>query len=100
MLAGQDLTFIDTLYVSLLGILVVFSALVALDLAVMIIGKVINAIQGAGKNAASMAAPVKSAPAVSDEADKELLAVLASVIAEDLGVATDQFRITSVTEIK
>ena len=53
MLAGQDLTFIDTLYVSLLGILVVFSALVALDLAVMIIGKVINAIQGAGKNAAA-----------------------------------------------
>ena len=40
MLAGQDLTFVDTLYVSLLGISVVFSALVALDLAVMIIGKI------------------------------------------------------------
>ena len=58
MLAGQDLTFIDTLYVSLLGISVVFSALVALDLAVMIIGKIINAIQGAGANAASKAAPI------------------------------------------
>lgn len=99
MLAGQDLTFIDTLYVSLLGIVVVFAALVALDLAVLIIGRVINMIQGTAKNAASKA-PVKSAPAVSDEADKELLAVLASVIAEDLGVACDQFRITSVTEIK
>ena len=39
MLAGQDLTFVDTLYVSLLGIIVVFSALVALDIAVLIIAR-------------------------------------------------------------
>lgn len=42
----------------------------------------------------------KAAPAVSDEADKELLAVLMATIGDDLGLPTDKFKILSVTEVK
>ena len=37
---------------------------------------------------------------VSDEPQKEVLAVLMATIGEDLGCPPDQFRIKSVTEVK
>ena len=51
-------------------------------------------------DAKAPAAAQKAAPAVSDEADKELLAVLMATIGDDLGLPTDKFKILSVTEVK
>ena len=99
MLHGQTITMAEGLIISALGLTVVFLALVSLSIAIMISGKIIGAIEGKAKPAATKAMPA-AAPVVNDEADKEMLAVLASVIAEDLDVSPDEFRITSVTEMR
>ncbi len=91
------MSFGQSVIVSLLGMSIVFLALIVLALAIMIISKILQAIikDNSQKPAAAAAAPV-----VSDEADKELLAVLMATIGEDLGLPTDQFKIVSVTELK
>lgn len=85
----------QSIVVSLLGLSIVFLALIALALAVVIISKILSvAIKDNTQK------PAAAAPAVSDEADKENLAVLMATIGEDLGLPTEQFRIVSVTELK
>lgn len=87
----------QSLIVSLLGLSVVFLTLIVLALAIIVISKLLNTfIKDGGKKPAA-AAP---APVISDEADKETLAVLMAVIGEDLGLPTNQFMIKSVTELK
>ena len=69
----------QSVIVSLLGLSVVFLALICLALAIMVISKILRSV-------------------VSD--DKELLAVLMATIGDDLGLPTDKFKILSVTEVK
>ena len=88
----------QSVIVSLLGLSVVFLALICLALAVTVISKILRSVISDGAKATT-AAPA-AAPAVSDEADKELLAVLMATIGDDLGLPTDKFRILSVTEVK
>ncbi len=97
MFSGDYMSIGEALIYSLLGLTVVFLALISLSVAIIISSKIIRAIEGAAGH--TKAAP-KAAPAVSDEEDKELLAVLASVICEDLGAGPDEIRITSVTELR
>ena len=80
------------------GLSVVFLALICLALAIMVISKILRSVVSDGAKAP--AAAQKAAPAVSDEADKELLAVLMATIGDDLGLPTDKFKILSVTEVK
>ena len=80
----------QSVIVSLLGLSVVFLALICLALAIMVISKILRSVVSDGAKA----------PAVSDEADKELLAVLMATIGDDLGLPTDKFKILSVTEVK
>ena len=84
--------------VSLLGLSVVFLALICLALAIMVISKILRSVVSDGAKAP--AAAQKAAPAESDEADKELLAVLMATIGDDLGLPTDKVKILSVTEVK
>ncbi len=96
MYTAETMSIGTSLIYSLLGLTVVFLALISLSVAIIISSKVIRAIEGkAGQTKAAPAAPAKS-----DEEDKELLAVLASVISEDLGSGPDEIRITSVTELR
>ena len=83
----------QSVIVSLLCFSVVFLAL-----AIMVISKILRSVVSDGAKAP--AAAQKAAPAVSDEADKELLAVLMATIGDDLGLPTDKFKILSVTEVK
>ncbi len=86
----------ESLLISLLGITVVFMVLVILDLAVMVISKVVRMLTGAAGT------QTKSAPAgaaVNAEGDSELLAILASAISDDLGITPDQLRIKSIRQI-
>ena len=85
------------LVVSVSGLAVVFIMLLILMFAIAIISGVVGSVAGTKKAAP---APVAAAPVVNDEADKELLAVLAATIAEDLGAQPDEFQITKVTEIR
>ena len=87
----------QSLIISAMGISVVFLALVSLALAIIVISKILGAVI---KDAPKPAAAPAPAPVVSDEPQKETLAVLMATIGEDLGLPTDQFQITSVTEIK
>ena len=84
----------QSVIVSLLGLSVVFLALICLALAIMVISKILRSVVSDGAKAPA------AAPAVSDEADKELLAVLMATIGDDLGLPTDKFKILSVTEVK
>lgn len=88
----------QSLIISAMGISVVFLALVSLALAIIVISKILGSV--IKDNAQKPAAAPAPAPVVSDEPQKETLAVLMATIGEDLGLPTDQFQITSVTEIK
>ena len=77
----------QSVIVSLLGISVVFITLVTLALAIILISKILRSI-------------IKdAAPVVSDEADKETLAVLMATIGMDLELPADQFKIVNVKEL-
>lgn len=96
----STMSFGDSLLISVMGISVVFLALIALALAIIVISKLLGSIvKDAPQKPAAAPAPAP-VPVVSDEPDKEMLAVLMSTVAEDLGLPTDQFRIKSVTELK
>ena len=86
------------LVVSVSGLAVVFIMLLILMFAIAIISSVVGSIAGTKKQQPVKAAA--AAPVVNDETDKELLAVLAATIAEDLGSQPDEFQIRKVTEIR
>ena len=88
----------QSLIISAMGISVVFLALICLSLAIIVISKILGSFSG--KTAQKTAAAPAPAPVVSDEPQKEVLAVLMATIGEDLGCPPDQFRIKSVTEVK
>ena len=88
----------QSLIISAMGISVVFLALICLSLAIIVISKILGSVTG--KAAQKPAAAPAPAPVVSDEPQKEVLAVLMATIGEDLGCPPDQFRIKSVTEVK
>ena len=75
----------QSVIVSLLGISVVF----------ILISKILRSII---KDGAQKPAPA-AAPVVSDEADKETLAVLMATIGMDLELPADQFKIVNVKEL-
>ena len=87
----------QSLIVSLLGISIVFLTLMVLSLAIILISRALGAFI---KDSAPKPAVAAPAPVVSDEADKEVLAVLMATIGEDLGTTPDRFRILNVTELK
>ena len=89
------MTFADSIIISLVGLLVVFSALAVLAIAVIIISKVIGTLfkESAPKAAAAVAAP---APAI----DEESYAVLLAAVSEEARLSGEQFRVTSIKELK
>lgn len=91
----STMSFPESIVISALGLSVVFVTLVALALAIIIISKLLRSI--IRDDVKKPAAPVQ--PAVSDEADKETLAVLMAVIGTDLDLPPDQFKIVNVKEI-
>ena len=85
----------DAVSMSVLGITVVFSALVTLAIAIVIISKILGMIvktEGA-KPAAAAAAPVE--PGI----DEETYAVLLAVMNEEARQQGTQFRVTSIKEL-
>lgn len=96
MWTGQEMTLVDGLMISAVGLLVVFAALAALAIAVIIISKIINT---AVKDKAPKQAAVAAAPAPAPALDEESYAVLLAAISEEARLSGEEFRVTSIKEL-
>ena len=96
MWTGQAMTFMDSVVISLLGILVVFTALACIAVSIVIISKVINAIIKPEAPKAAVAAAAAPAPAI----DEEAYAVLVAAVTEEARLSGDgDVRVVSIKEL-
>ena len=96
----------EALLVAFCGILVVFAMLAMLMLVIIVISKVVAAIEGKRKPAAAPApkkaaapAPKKAAPAAPAVDEGELVAVMMAAVAEESGMPMGSFQITNVAPV-
>ena len=96
MWTGQTMTFMDSMVISLLGILVVFTALACIAVSIVIISKVINAIVKPEAPKAAVAAAAAPVPAI----DEEAYAVLVAAVTEEARLSGDgDVRVVSIKEL-
>ena len=96
MWTGQAMTFMDSLVISALGIMVVFTALACIAISIVIISKVINAIIKPEAPKAAVAAAAAPAPAI----DEEAYAVLVAAVTEEARLSGDgDVRVVSIKEL-
>ena len=96
MWTGQTMTFMDSLVISALGIMVVFTALACIAISIVIISKVINAIIKPEAPKAAVAATAAPAPAI----DEEAYAVLVAAVTEEARLSGDgDVRVVSIKEL-
>ena len=96
MWTGQTMTFMDSVVISLLGILVVFTCLACIAISIVIISKVINAIIKPEAPKAAVAAATAPAPAI----DEEAYAVLVAAVTEEARLSGDgDVRVVSIKEL-
>lgn len=93
MWTGQEMTFLDSVMISAVGILVVFSALASLAIAIVIISKILKLFDKTEVPKAAVAAA--PAPAI----DEESYAVLLAAISEEARLSGEEFRVTSIKEL-
>ena len=87
------MTMADAVLISAVGLLVVFTALAVLAIAITIISKILGSmIKTEAPKAAAAAAPV---PAI----DEESYAVLLAAVSEEARLSGEEFRVTSVKEL-
>ncbi|MGW8115548.1 OadG family protein [Caproicibacterium sp. NSD3] len=87
--------------VSLMGMAVVFLSLIALDLAIMIVSKIVNSTQKNEETApATSAAPAAPAAPVASSANDETYAVLMAAACEEAHASPDTIQIKEIKEIK
>ena len=97
MWGAQPMTFMDSLVISALGLLVVFAALAIIAVSIVIISKVINAIV---KPEAPKAAPAVAAAAPVPAIDEEAYAVLVAAITEEARLSGEgDVRVVSIKEL-
>ena len=96
MWTGQTMTFMDSLVISALGIMVVFTALACIAVSIVIISKVINTIIKPEAPKAAVAAAAAPAPAI----DEEAYAVLVAAVTEEARLSGDgDVRVVSIKEL-
>ncbi|MBQ2250707.1 MAG: OadG family protein [Lachnospiraceae bacterium] len=96
MWTGQTMTFMDSVVISLLGILVVFTCLACIAVSIVIISKVINAIIKPEAPKAAVAAAAAPVPAI----DEEAYAVLVAAVTEEARLSGDgDVRVVSIKEL-
>ena len=96
MWTGQTMTFMDSVVISLLGILVVFTCLACIAVSIVIISKVINTIIKPEAPKAAVAAAAAPAPAI----DEEAYAVLVAAVTEEARLSGDgDVRVVSIKEL-
>lgn len=96
MWTSNSMTFGESLVASAMGFMIVFLVLVFLALVITVFAKVLNATSGK-KQAAPAAAP--AAPAVPEKDDSEIVAIVTSVICEELGADPSELCISGIREV-
>lgn len=87
--------------VSVMGMAVVFLSLIALDLAIMIVSKIVNSTQKNKETAPTApAAPVAPAAPAASSANDETYAVLMAAACEEAHASPDTIQIKEIKEIK
>ena len=94
----------EALLVAVSGLLIVFVMLAMLMAVILVISKIVAAIEGKGKapaapapKSAAPAAKPAAAPAAPAVDEGELVAVMMAAIAEESGMAPNSFRITNIS---
>ena len=96
MWTGQTMTFMDSLVISALGLMVVFAALASIAISIVIISKVIGMIIKPEAPKAAVAAAAAPAPAI----DEEAYAVLVAAVTEEARLSGDgDVRVVSIKEL-
>ena len=96
MWTGQTMTFMDSVVISLLGILVVFTCLACIAISIVIISRIINTIIKPEAPKAAVAAAAAPAPAI----DEEAYAVLVAAITEEARLSGEgDVRVVSIKEL-
>ena len=83
----------EALMVAVCGMVVVFLVLAVLALMIVVISKVVGAIE---RKMHTVAPAPKAAPAPKQEDDEEIIAVITAAVAAEMGTTPDQTRLTSV----
>ena len=95
MWTGQEMSMAEALSVSGLGLLVVFTALASLAIAIIIISKVLSVILKSDVPKAAAAAAAAPVPAI----DEETYAVLLAAVSEEARLTGEEIRVTSIREL-
>ena len=92
------MTFGESLLASAMGFMIVFLVLIFLALVITAFAKVLNASAGK-KQAAPAPAAAPAAPAVPEKDDSEIVAIVTSVICEELGAEPSELCISAIREV-
>ena len=85
----------EVLLASAMGFLIVFLVLIFLALVITLFAKLLGKADGAKK----AAAPAPAAPAVPEKDDSEIVAIVTSVICEELGADPSELSISGIREV-
>ena len=95
MWTSNSMTMGEALLASAMGFMIVFLVLIFLALVITVFAKALGA--AAGKKAAP--APAPAAPAVPEKDDSEIVAIVTSVICEELGADPSELSISNIREV-
>ena len=95
MWTSTSMTMGEALLASAMGFMIVFLVLIFLALVITVFAKALNAATGKQK----AAAPAPAAPAVPEKDDSEIVAIVTSVICEELGAEPSELRISGIREV-
>ena len=95
MWTSNSMTFGESLVASAMGFMIVFLVLVFLALVITVFAKLLGAT--ANQKKAAPAAP--AAPAVPEKDDSEIVAIVTSVICEELGAEPGELSIRGIREV-
>ena len=96
MWTSNSMTMGEVLLASAMGFMIVFLVLLFLALVITLFAKILSKADGA-KKAAAPAAP--AAPVVPEKDDSEIVAIVTSVICEELGADPSELSISGIREV-
>ena len=95
MWTSNTMTMGEVLLASAMGFMIVFLVLVFLALVITVFAKILSATAGKQK----AAAPAPAAPAAPEKDDSEIVAIVTSVICEELGADPSELSISGIREV-
>jgi len=106
MITTEYISFLESLFSSLLGMAIVFIALMFLAIFVMVVTRVISVLEkklikptDIKTNAAAVSAPVTGASPKKDNKEEVKIAVITAAISEEMKQSVDKFIITNIQKI-